>query len=565
MGKEDMMKDYFELMKNFSWSQVEQEFTWHTSGRLNIVHEAIDRHVHNGKEEQIALIFEGWGRKEQYTFGQLKEMTDKFAGILTKVGINPGDRIAIYMPRIPELYISLLGIIKAGAVAVPFFEGYKGKMVEQYLQDSEAVSIITTAGLRKNFNLENAPNLKHVFVYGNEEQVRTGEYWWQGEMEQAQAGEYTIWVNKDHPMLLLYTSGSTGTPKGVIHVHEAMLHLYHTGKLVLSLGQKDEVFWCTADPGWITGISYGVLAPWLTGTTNFVRGERFHARGWYSMIEKYRVNVWYSTPTSFRMLMNYGDSLSSQYDFSSIRHIFSVGEALNPAVLRWGQKVFGVPIRDTWWMTETGGILIANIPEQQIKPGSMGRPIPGIYATVIDNKGRELAPMEVGNLAVRTGWPGMMRGVWRDEANFNAYFKFSPWYLTGDLAYRDHEGYFWYQGRSDDIINTSGGRVGPYEVESRLVEHPAVMEAGVIGKPDPLRGEVIKAYLKLEEDCQWEESLEQELKDFALEVLPAYAIPQEFEVINELPKTRSGKISRRILKAWELGLPIETLNQEDDV
>lgn len=560
------MKDYQKKMKNFSWEDVEKEFSWYDSGNLNIVHEAIDRHTLSDKKEHVAMCFEGWGRKEQYTFAQLKKQTDKFAGILLKMGIMPGDRIAIYMPRTPELYISLLGIIKAGAVAVPLFEGYKGKMVEQYLMDSGSTMIITVAGLRSNFDIAKAPGLKHIIISGTKEQVQKGEIWWQDEMEGAEAKDVTVWVGRDHPMLLLYTSGSTGAPKGVIHVHEAMLHLYHTGRQVLDLGEdNNDVFWCTADPGWVTGISYGILAPWLTGTTNVIRGERFNAKQWYSFIEKYKVTVWYSTPTSFRMLMNYGEGLARQFNLTSIRHIFSVGEVLNPVVLRWGNSVFGVPIRDTWWMTETGGILIANIPQQLVKAGSMGRPIPGVYATVVDNKGKELAPMEVGNLAIKTGWPGMMRGVWQDETNFQSYFKFSPWYLSGDLAYRDYEGYFWYQGRCDDIINTSGGRVGPFEVESRLMEHPAVLEVGVIGKPDSIRGEVIKAYLKIASTYRWNQDLEQELKDFARGVLPAYAIPYEFEVIDELPKTRTGKIVRRVLKAWELGLPIETQNWEEEI
>jgi acetyl-CoA synthetase len=342
-----------------------------------------------------------------------------------------------------------------------------------------------------------------------------------------------------------------------------MVQHYYTGKVVLDL-QENDVYWCTADPGWVTGTSYGIFAPWLNGATNVVRGGRFSPQDWYGTIDKYKVTVWYSAPTAFRMLMGAGDETVKQFSLASLRHVLSVGEPLNPEVVRWGLKVYGQRIHDTWWMTETGAQLICNYPSMPIKPGSMGRPLPGTDAAILDDAGNELPPFRMGNLAIKTPWPSMMRKIWNNPAKFEEYFRIPGWYVSGDSAYRDDEGYFWFQGRVDDVINTAGERVGPFEVESKLVEHPAVAEAGVIGKPDPMRGEIIKAFIALREGYSPSDELKAEISKFVKEGLSAHAAPREIEFKDKLPKTRSGKIMRRVLKAWELNLPTGDLSTIED-
>ncbi|MGO4374072.1 acetate--CoA ligase, partial [Paenibacillus sp. MCAF20] len=410
---------------------------------------------------------------------------------------------------------------------------------------------------------EELPALKHIFVFGNDVQTEDGILDFAAEMSQASEEAEIEWLDREDGLILHYTSGSTGKPKGVCHVQNAMIQHYYTGKIVLDL-KEDDVYWCTADPGWVTGTSYGIFAPWLNGATIVIRGGRFSPGDWYGVIQKYGVTVWYSAPTAFRMLMGAGDDVVTQYDLSSLRHVLSVGEPLNPEVVRWGMKVYGQRIHDTWWMTETGGQLICNYPSMDIKPGSMGKPIPGVSAAIIDDNGNEVPPYRMGNLAIRTPWPSMMRKIWNNPSKYEEYFRLEGWYVSGDSAYMDEDGYFWFQGRIDDVINTSGERVGPFEVESKLVEHPAVAEAGVIGKPDPMRGEIIKAFIALREGYVASEELKKEISQFVKVGLSAHAAPREIEFKDKLPKTRSGKIMRRVLKAWELNLPTGDLSTIED-
>jgi acetyl-CoA synthetase len=356
-----------------------------------------------------------------------------------------------------------------------------------------------------------------------------------------------------------YTSGSTGKPKGVLHVQKAMLGQMVSGRWVLDM-REDDVYWCTADPGWVTGTSYGIFSPWLNGVTNLIRGGRFNAVDWYETIQRFRVNIWYSAPTAFRMLMGMGEDVAQKFDLSSLRHVLSVGEPLNPEVVWWGWRTYGRRIHDNWWMTETGHILISNYPAMTIRPGSMGRPIPGVYAAIVDDEGKELPPNNLGNLVIKPGWPGMMRSIWKQPERYETYFRIPGWYVTGDSAYKDPDGYFWFQGRIDDLIITAGENVGPFEVESCLVEHPAVAEAGVIGKPDAIRGHIIKAFISLREGHVPGDELKAEIQKFVRQKLAAHAVPREIEFRAKLPKTRSGKIMRRVLKAWELGLPTGDLS-----
>lgn len=555
------MRNYEETVANFKWEDVEKEFSWYKTGKVNMAYEAIDRHAESSRKDHIALYYSDDLRDEHYTFAEMKSNSNKFANVLKKLGIHKGDRVFIFMPRTPELYFALLGTLKIGAIAGPLFEAFMETAVRDRMTDSDATAIITTPALFPRVPINDLPSLKRVIMVG--ENVDSNFVDFYREMEQASEELDIEWMDREDGMLLHYTSGSTGKPKGVFHVHNAMIQHYYTGKIVLDL-KEDDIYWCTADPGWVTGTSYGIFAPWLNGVTNVIRGGRFTPQNWYSTIEKYGVTVWYSAPTAFRMFMGAGDDVAAQFDLSSLRHVLSVGEPLNPEVIRWGLKVYGQRIHDNWWMTETGAQLISNYPGMVIKPGSMGRPIPGVEASIIGDDGKELPPYQMGNLAIKTPWPSIMRKVWNNKAKYDEYFHVPGWYISGDSAYRDEDGYFWFQGRVDDVINTSGERVGPFEVESKLVEHPAVAEAGVIGKPDPVRGEVIKAFIALREGYNPSEELKTEIARFVKEGLAAHAAPREIEFKDKLPKTRSGKIMRRVLKAWELNLPTGDLSTMED-
>ncbi|MGD8191758.1 acetate--CoA ligase [Brevibacillus ginsengisoli] len=557
------LENYESAYANFKWEDVEQQFSWYETGKVNIAYEAIDRHLLTDRKEKTALIYSDTTREEAYTFSQLSQLSNQFGNVLRKLGIHKGDRVFVFMPRTPELYVSVLGTLKIGAIVGPLFEAFMEAAVRDRLEDSEAVAIVTTPSLLSRVPLKDLPALKHVILVGAQGELPEGQYSFQSLMSEASDELEIEWVNREDGMILHYTSGSTGKPKGVLHVHNAMIQHYQTGKWVLDL-QDNDIFWCTADPGWVTGTSYGIFGPWLNGATSVIRGGRFTPEDWYSTIEKYRVSVWYSAPTAFRMLMGAGDDVVKRFDLSSLRHVLSVGEPLNPEVVYWGLKVFNQRIHDNWWMTETGGQLISNYKCMEIKPGSMGKPFPGIEAAIIDNQGNVLPPNRMGNLAIKTPWPSMMKEIWNNPAKYQEYFHIPGWYVSGDSAYRDEEGYFWFQGRIDDVINTSGERVGPFEVESKLVEHPAVAEAGVIGKPDPMRGEIIKAFIALRAGYEPSEELMDEIKRFVKEGLAAHAAPREIEFRDKLPKTRSGKIMRRVLKAWELGLPTGDLSTMED-
>ncbi|GLI06939.1 acetyl-coenzyme A synthetase [Paenibacillus tyrfis] len=557
------MKNYEEERVQFQWADIEKAFTWSQTGKVNVAYEAIDRHADSQRGDKIALYYSDDRRDEKYTFKEMKAQSNRFGNILRKLGVGKGDRVFIFMPRSPELYFALFGTIKVGAVVGPLFEAFMETAVKDRLEDSEAVAIITTPSQLSRVPVQDLPHLKHVILVGEDLSLSEGQVDYYKEMATASEELEIEWVDREDGLIIHYTSGSTGKPKGVFHVHNAMLQHYYTGRVVLDL-QEQDIYWCTADPGWVTGTSYGIFAPWLNGATNVIRGGRFSPQNWYGTIEKYKVTVWYSAPTAFRMLMGAGDDTVKQFDLSSLRHVLSVGEPLNPEVVRWGLKVYDQRIHDTWWMTETGGHLICNYPSMAIRPGSMGKPIPGVEAAIIDDAGNVLPPFRMGNLAIKTPWPSMMRKIWNNPAKYEEYFRIPGWYISGDSAYMDEDGYFWFQGRVDDVINTAGERVGPFEVESKLVEHPAVAEAGVIGKPDPMRGEIIKAFIALREGYAPSEELKTDISKFVKEGLSAHAAPREIEFKDKLPKTRSGKIMRRVLKAWELNLPTGDLSTIED-
>ncbi|WP_194750238.1 acetate--CoA ligase [Staphylococcus chromogenes] len=555
------LTEYEKIYQIFKWEDVENAFSWSETGKVNMAYECIDRHVDEGKGDKIALNYKDDVRKESYTFNELKQKSNQAANVLkTKAQVQKGDRVFIFMPRTPELYFAFLGILKIGAIVGPLFEAFMEKAVKDRLENSDAKVIITTNSLLPRIPKDDLPNLETIIVV--DENVSDEYVDFNTEMEHASDQFEIEWLNQDDGLILHYTSGSTGQPKGVLHVQKAMLVHYISGKYVLDL-QEDDVYWCTADPGWVTGTSYGIFAPWLNGVTNCIAGGRFSPEAWYSMIEEFKVTIWYTAPTALRMLMSAGDDLVEKYNLSSVRSILSVGEPLNPEVIKWAKKVYDKRVLDTWWMTETGGHMIVNYPSMDIKLGSMGKPLPGIEAAIIDNEGNPLPPNRMGNLAIKKGWPSMMYKIWKNPEKYQSYF-IGDWYVSGDSAYQDEDGYFWFQGRVDDVIMTAGERVGPFEVESKLVEHEAVAEAGVIGKPDPVRGEIIKAFVALRKGYEPSDALKEDIRKFVKEGLAAHAAPREIEFKDKLPKTRSGKIMRRVLKAWELDLPTGDLSTMED-
>ncbi|NSL66188.1 acetate--CoA ligase [Bacillus toyonensis] len=561
---ENNLPNYEEAYANFNWEEVNKNFTWNETGRVNMAYEAIDKHAKSDRKNKVALYYQDGSRKEKYTFKEMKDFSNKAGNVLKNYGdVEKGDRVFIFMPRSPELYFALLGAVKLGAIVGPLFEAFMEGAVRDRLEDSEAKVLITTPELLERIPLNDLPALKTVFLVGDNVEEGGKTVAFNPLFEQASKELHIEWLGCEDGLILHYTSGSTGKPKGVLHAQNAMVQHYQTAKWVLDL-KEDDVYWCTADPGWVTGTAYGIFAPWLVGASNVILGGRFSPDAWYEALQDYGVTVWYSAPTAFRMLMGAGQDAIKKYDLSQVRHVLSVGEPLNPEVIRWGMNAFGLRIHDTWWMTETGGQVICNYPCMEIRPGSMGKPIPGVKAAIVDNEGNEVPPYTMGNLAIGKGWPAMMRGIWNNQQKYESYFMPGDWYVSGDSAYMDEDGYFWFQGRIDDVIMTSGERVGPFEVESKLIEHAAVAEAGVIGIPDPVRGEIIKAFIALRAGYEPSDELKEEIRQFVKKGLAAHAAPRQIEFRDKLPKTRSGKIMRRVLKAWELNLPTGDLSTMED-
>jgi acetyl-CoA synthetase len=562
------LENYDETYATFNWEDAKKEVVFFADGKVNAAYNAVDRHLHDGRRNKVALYaIDAKDNVEKYTFQEIADASNRIGNALKSLGVKKGDRVFVFLPRVPELYTSTTGIAKIGAIAGPLFSAFGPDALRDRLVDSEAKIVITNTALKPKIDEIKAslPNLEYVIIVGaGDMKLKPGELSYDELTADASDKLECVRMDPEDPLYLLYTSGTTGKPKGVVHVHNDIIGHHMTSKWVLDL-RDDDIYWCTADPGWVTGTVYGIFGPWSLGASVVSYEGRFDADSWYNVIEKMKVTVWYTAPTALRMLMKAGDDAVYNHDLMTLRHILSVGEPLNAEVVRWGMKVYGLPIHDNWWQTETGMQLIANLPCNPIKPGSMGKPLPGVYAAIVDDDGEELEPETLGRLVVRPGWPCMLRQVWRNEEKFKEYFKIPGWYFSGDNALKDSEGYFWFIGRADDVINTAGHRVGPFEVESALVEHPAVAEAGVIGKPDKERGEIIKAFIVLKNGFKESDELLEQIKDHTKRQLAAHAYPREIEIKESLPKTRSGKIMRRLLKAWELGLPTgDTSALEDD-
>jgi acetyl-CoA synthetase len=559
------LANYARGRAEFSWRGARATLDGLPGGRgLNIAHEAVDRHLAHGRGEHVALRWLGKrGDTVDYTYAGLAELTSRFANVLRSLGVGPGARVYALAGRIPELYVAALGTLKSRGVFCPMFSAFGPEPIRVRMATGQARVLVTTESLyrRKIAGIRDAlPDLRHVLLVGDDRRPTsvpgTEDY---ATLMARASGRFDIEPTDAQEMALLhFTSGTTGRPKGAMHVHEAVVAHHITGRLALDL-HPDDVFWCTADPGWVTGTSYGIIAPLTCGITSIVDEAEFDAARWYGILQGQRVTVWYTAPTAIRMLMKTGAALAQQHDLRALRFLASVGEPLNPEAVVWGQEAFGRPFHDNWWQTETGGIMIANYAAMDIRPGSMGRPLPGVEAAIVRKFGEDRVevieePDVQGELALRPGWPSMFRGYWQEPERYRKCFA-SGFYLTGDLARRDRDGYFWFVGRADDVIKSSGHLIGPFEVESILMEHKAVAEAGVIGKPDPVAMEVVKAFVSLKDGYEPTEELRRDLLAFARSRLGAVIAPKEIAFEASLPKTRSGKIMRRLLKARELGLP----------
>ena len=565
------LRDYDSFSRSFNWNSERKHLYGLPENKgLNIAYEAIERHATGKLKDNIALR---WIQKDKttkdFTYYDLNHLSSRFANVLTTLGIKKGEKVFALTGRIPELYIAALGTLKSTAVFCPLYSVFGPEPVFQRLLKGEARVLVTTKALfekKVSSLVSRLPLLQYILLTDTEWPVSDKVLSLPRLLEEA-CDEFVIpATDPEDPALLHFTSGTTGMPKGALHVHGAVLMHYITGKYVLDFHEGD-IFWCTADPGWVTGTSYGIIAPLVNGVTNIVDEEEFDGVRWYSILEEQKVNIWYTAPTAIRRLMRMDIKPKGKYNLEHLRLICSVGEPLHAEAVLWGKKTFGMPILDNWWQTETGGIMIANYPSMKVKPGSMGKPLPGVEAAIAELVNDEMKlitePNKQGHLVLKKGWPSMFRGYLHEEDRYRKCFR-GDWYITGDLAKKDEEGYYWFVGRADDIIKTSGHMVGPFEVESVLMDHPAIAEAAVIGKPEPMIGELVKAFIVLKKGFDPDEKLQLDIIGFARKKLGPAVAPKEISFVDGLPKTRSGKILRRLLKARELGLPegdISTLEQ----
>ena len=558
-------------------------YKWFVGGKTNIVLNALDRHVKTWRKNKVALIWEGEpGDKHSYSYWRLWQETNKFANVLRSMGVKKGDRVTVYMGRIPELMIAMLACAKIGAIHSVVYGGFSEQALADRIEDAQSRVLVTCDGawLRGDIvklkdvvdeAVRRSPVVETVIVVkrtGHEINMEHGrDYWYHDLMNLPIASVIceTEVMDAEDPLFILYTSGTTGKPKGVLHTHGGY-SVYTSTTLGWVFDIKDEDrWWCAADPGWITGHSYIVYGPLILGATSFMyEGAPTYPypNRWWKLVEEYGVTILYTAPTAIRGLMRFGDAWPSRHNLSSLRLLGSVGEPINPEAWRWYHKVIGkerCPIMDTWWQTETGGFMITPLPSVALKPGSATRPFPGIEVDVVDEEGNSCGPNEDGKLVIKRPWPGMLRTVYGDPDRYvNQYwteYAKQGWYLAGDSARKDDDGYIWVIGRIDDVIKVSGYRLGTAEIESGLVSHPKVAESAVIGVPDELRGSVIYAYCILIAGAQGNDKLEDELKNHIRHEVGPIAVPAKIEFVEKLPKTRSGKIMRRVLKARAMGMP----------
>ncbi|PND59549.1 acetate--CoA ligase [Mycobacterium sp. ENV421] len=556
--------DYAQTRASFRWSDVPDLCAAMGQGGCNIAYAAVDRHAEGSDADRTALRFiadipdSPELTTHDISYAELGRLSRRFTNVLRGLGIGKGDRVFVIMGRVPELYTTMLGALRNGSVVSPLFSAFGPEPIATRVNIGSADVLVTTAAIYKRKIAKirgELTSVKHVLVVGDDIEGTENFHRLMAAVGDDAPIEHTT---ADDPSLLHFTSGTTGTPKGAQHVHGAVAMHYITGRYALDLHAGD-IYWCTADPGWVTGTSYGIIAPLLHGVTSIIDEAEFDAQRWYRILQDEQVTVWYTAPTAIRMLIKAGPELPAQYHFPHLRFIASVGEPLNAEAVWWGKRVLGLPIHDNWWQTETGGIMVANTPAFDIKPGSMGRPLPGVDACVVhrDDSGAVTVidePDVEGELALRVGWPSMFRAYLNQDERYRNSFA-GDLYLSGDLVKRDADGYLWFVGRADDVIKSSGHLIGPFEVENVLTDHPAVAEAAVIGKPDPTYGELVKAFVTLKTGYAESDELRRDLMGHARKRLGAAVAPKEIDFVDALPHTRSGKIMRRLLKARELGLP----------
>lgn len=552
----------------FSWSDVLFQTVAKNAGSLNISHEALDVHIGTDVEDKTAIRFIGksWPKNQNdvkdISYSELLQNTKKISQALSRLGLVKGDVLFSLSPRLPESYLMALATLRSGAVYSPLFSAFGPGPIQSRIVKGKGKALFTLASLyhKKISSIrESLTTIDHLIILDDDGSAKDIPN--HIDFNQLLSEEYVesteVITTADDLALLHFTSGTTGSPKGAMHVHGAVVYHNLSGKWALDF-KRDDIFWCTADPGWVTGTSYGIISPLCNGVTLIIDESDFNARRWYEILQNFKVTNWYSAPTGLRMLMKAGEELPREFDLSSIRFAASVGEPLNPEVIWWAKKNLGISIHDNWWQTETGGIIISNYSGMDIKPGSMGKPLPGIEVELIslNDSNFEIVktPDTEGQIAVKAGWPSMFRGYLGEAERYKKCFK-GDWYLSGDLAKKDEQGYFWFVGRIDDVIKSSGHLIGPFEIESLLMEHPAVLEAAVIGIPDPMVGEIVKAFVVLKKDYKADDRLRLDILSFARVHLGVSIAPREISFIDNLPKTRSGKIMRRLLKARELGTP----------
>jgi acetyl-CoA synthetase len=575
------------------WDQVLDRsnapfYKWFVGAKTNIAYNALDRHVKTYRRNKLAIIWEGEpGDRREFSYWRVWREVNKFANVLKSMGVRKGDRVTIYMGRIPELVFAMLACAKIGAVHSVIYGGFSEQALADRIEDAQSKVLVTCDGawLRGSIvqlkemvdeAVKRSPVVESVIVVkrtGQEINMEQGrDYWYHDLMGLPIASPIceTAVMDAEDPLFILYTSGTTGKPKGILHTHGGyQLYTSTTLKWVFDIKDQDR-WWCAADPGWITGHSYIVYGPLILGATGFIYegAPNFpYPNRWWKMVEDYGITILYTAPTAIRGLMRFGDAWPNRHDLSSLRLLGSVGEPINPEAWRWFHKVIGkekCPIMDTWWQTETGGFMITPMPSVALKPGSATRPFPGIDVDVVDDDGNPVPVGADGNLVIKTPWPSMARTVYGDPQRFvNQYwtkYKDKGWYLAGDTARKDADGYIWVIGRNDDVIKVSGYRLGTAEIESGLVSHPAVAEAAAIGVPDEVRGNVIYAYCILRNNFQPTEELREQLKNHIRHEVGPIAVPSKIEFVTSLPKTRSGKIMRRVLKAQATGQPLGDLS-----
>lgn len=556
-------------------------YKWFVGGKTNIAYNALDRHVETWRRNKVALIWEGENYDQRtYTYHQLHREVCRFASVLRAMGVRKGDRVTIYMGRIPELIISMLACAKVGAIHSVVYGGFSVEALHGRMEDSQSKVAITADGawLRGNVvklkdimdeALQRAPTVQTVIVVkrtGQPVHMEPGRDLWYHDLMNlpiAAADCFTETMDAEDPLFILYTSGTTGKPKAILHTHGGyMVGVATTLNWVFDIKDED-TWWCAADPGWITGHSYIVYAPLLLGATGLLyEGAPNHPfpNRWWDIVERHGVTILYTAPTAIRGLMRFGDAWPRRHDLSRLRLLGSVGEPINPEAWRWYYRVIGqerCPIMDTWWQTETGNFMITPLPVTPLKPGSATKPFPGVQVDIVNEEGKSVGPDEEGYLVIKTPWPGMMRTIYGDPDRYVSQYwsRFPGVYMTGDSAKRDEDGYIWVIGRVDDVIKVSGYRLGTAEIESALVSHPAVAEAAVIGVPDDVRGSVINAYCILRAGFEPSPKLAETLRDHVGHEVGPIAKPASIEFVATLPKTRSGKIMRRVLKARALGMP----------